>query len=68
MIAFIETDAVNTFAKIINVLVKEKVTMISINMHLPTMDDVFIRLTGTSLRDELGEQKSDRGGMMMFKR
>ncbi len=65
--AFMESDPVNTFAKIMNLLVKEKLTIISISMHLPTMDDVFIRLTGSSLRDELGEQKSARNEIM-FKR
>lgn len=30
---------------------KKKIAIISVNMHLPTMDDVFIKLTGSDMRD-----------------
>ncbi len=39
---------------------KEKINLLSISMHLPTMDDVFIKLTGSSMRDKTGELKNDR--------
>jgi hypothetical protein len=65
--AFIEESPFNTFSKVMNQLVGEKLPIISISMHLPTMDDVFIKLTGSSLRDKVGDQKSDRSEIM-FKR
>ncbi len=58
--AFIEKEPFQTFSRIMDVLVREKLPIISISMHLPTMDDVFIKLTGSSLRDKVGEQKSGR--------
>ncbi|MEM0106779.1 MAG: ATP-binding cassette domain-containing protein [Candidatus Micrarchaeaceae archaeon] len=52
--------------RVIAELEKEKIEIISISMHLPTLDDVFIKLTGESMRDKVGEMKSNRS--MAFRR
>ncbi len=62
---FLEKDPVDTFGKVLDSLVKAKMPIISISMHLPTMDDVFIKLTGSSMRDSVGEQVSDRSNIML---
>jgi ABC-2 type transport system ATP-binding protein len=38
--------------KIAQELQKEGIEVLTISMHLPTMDDVFIKLTGASIRDD----------------
>ncbi|MEM0154798.1 MAG: ATP-binding cassette domain-containing protein, partial [Methanothrix sp.] len=57
-------EDVKTLSSIISVLEKEKIPIIAASMHLPTLDDVFISLTGGTIRDELGEQKSNASKMM----
>ncbi|MDE1860778.1 MAG: ATP-binding cassette domain-containing protein [Candidatus Micrarchaeota archaeon] len=37
--------------KILNSLDKKGLTVASVSLHLPTLDDVFIKLTGSGLRD-----------------
>ena len=37
---------------------KNKINVLSISMHLPTLDDVFIKLTGSQMRDTVGENVS----------
>lgn len=66
--AYMDTDPFNMFTKVMNRLVKEKMPIISISMHLPTMDDVFIKLTGSSLRDSTGANSSDREKVLRFRR
>jgi hypothetical protein len=34
-------------------------------MHEPTIDDVFLKLTGSEVRDETVDYQGGRGGMMM---
>ena len=63
--SFVEKDEVETLSKVINTISKEKLPLISISLHLPTLDDVFIKLTGSSMRDTLGENKSDRSSVML---
>ncbi len=65
--AYMESNPLITFSEVLHRLMKEKLPLISISMHLPTMDDVFIKLTGSSLRDSVGENKSDRE-RVMFRR
>ncbi|OJI06650.1 Trehalose/maltose import ATP-binding protein MalK [Candidatus Micrarchaeum sp.] len=57
-------EDVKTLSSIISVLEKEKIPIIAASMHLPTLDDVFISLTGGTIRDELGEQKSNASKIM----
>jgi len=57
-------EDVKTLSTIISVLEKEKIPIIAASMHLPTLDDVFIKLTGGTIRDELGEQQSNTSKVM----
>lgn len=41
--------------EILSVLERKKLTVVSINVHLPTLDDVFIKLTGSGMRDSADE-------------
>lgn len=57
-------EDVKVLSSIIALLEKEKIPIIAASMHLPTLDDVFIKLTGGTIRDELGEQKSNASKIM----
>ena len=46
--------------KVAEELKKNKVEVNTIGMHLPTMDDVFMKLTGSSIRDSTGDQKAGK--------
>ena len=55
----LEKNTMKTFTEVVNILSKEKMEVLAVSMHLPTMDDVFIKLTGASFRDTAtGTQKS----------
>ncbi len=49
--AIIEKNALDIFQKIIIEIKKQKIQILSISLRLPTLDDVFIKLTGSSVRD-----------------
>ncbi|MCL4383302.1 MAG: ATP-binding cassette domain-containing protein [Candidatus Marsarchaeota archaeon] len=49
--AIIEKNAFEIFQKILSEIKKKKIPILSISLRLPTMDDVFIKLTGSSIRD-----------------
>ncbi len=51
----IEKNATLMLSKISAELDKEKIPVNSVGLHLPTLDDVFIKLTGSTLRDTLGD-------------
>ncbi len=55
--AMVEKSPLDTFQKILEALKSSKVPVLSVSLRLPTLDDVFIKLTGASLRD--AEQKAD---------
>jgi ABC-2 type transport system ATP-binding protein len=61
--AVLENGKEADFTKISANIDKEKLTVISIGMHLPTLDDVFIKLTGAGLRDSSGDMKGGRGSL-----
>jgi ABC-2 type transport system ATP-binding protein len=48
------------FTKISALLDREEIAIISIGIHLPTLDDVFMKFTGSGMRDETGEMKGGR--------
>jgi ABC-2 type transport system ATP-binding protein len=50
------------FTRISAMLDREKIDVLSIGAHLPTLDDVFIKLTGAGMRDTAGEMKGGRMG------
>lgn len=66
--ATIDSDMLGSMAKIAQALDKEGINVESISMHLPTMDDVFIRLTGSSFRDKAGEQQSSMNKVSKYGR
>lgn len=55
--------------KKIEMLIKElsarKVQIRNISMHEPTIDDVFLKLTGSEVRDTTGDYVSGRAGFMI---
>ncbi len=53
----IEKNATLTLSRISAELDKEKIQVNSIGLHLPTLDDVFIKLTGSTMRDTLGDNR-----------
>ena len=55
--ATVEKSPLDTFQRILDALKSSKAPVLSISLRLPTLDDVFIKLTGASLRD--AEQKAD---------
>ncbi|MCL5423482.1 MAG: ATP-binding cassette domain-containing protein [Candidatus Marsarchaeota archaeon] len=63
--AFVAKDDIKMVSKVADAIYKEKITISSISLRLPTMDDVFIKLTGSSIRDKLEEQNSDRANIMI---
>jgi len=53
-------DPLETIEKVSEILKKEKLPVMSIGVHLPTIDDIFLKLTGKDTRDKTGEMKSNR--------
>lgn len=51
------------FTNISAMLDKERITVLSIGSHLPTLDDVFIKLTGTGMRDTAGDMQGGRSNV-----
>ncbi|MCL5404645.1 MAG: ATP-binding cassette domain-containing protein [Candidatus Marsarchaeota archaeon] len=64
----VKREDIKTLSSVISILEKEKIPIISIAMHLPTLDDVFIKLTGATIRDTLGEQQSAASKVMWRRR
>ena len=58
------SKATENVEKIIGAISASKIKIQNISMHEPTIDDVFIKLTGSEARDTAGSFKSSRGGMM----
>ncbi len=52
------TNAVEKVEKLIRALSSSKIKVNNISMHEPTIDDVFLKLTGSAVRDETGENSS----------
>jgi ABC-2 type transport system ATP-binding protein len=52
----IEKDSMGLSIKIAQYLEKEKINVLAYSVHLPTMDDVFIKLTGASFRDDTSSE------------
>ena len=68
IVAKIEKKALNTSVRITQLLEKEGEEVFAFSMHLPTLDDVFIALTGSSFRDSLSEGKDARGQALASRR
>lgn len=52
----IDKDAMEISIKVAQQLEKEKINVLAYSVHLPTMDDVFIKLTGASFRDSTSSE------------
>ncbi|HUC39123.1 MAG TPA: ATP-binding cassette domain-containing protein [Candidatus Acidoferrum sp.] len=61
--AVLEKGKESEFTKISALMDKERITILSIGTHLPTLDDVFIKLTGTGMRDAAGAMAGGRANM-----
>ncbi|MGC8676138.1 MAG: ATP-binding cassette domain-containing protein [Candidatus Micrarchaeia archaeon] len=59
------TDAVKRMERIMSALSSNKIHINGISMHEPTLDDVFLKLTGTSLRDTASETVQSSRSMLM---
>ena len=57
--ASLPKDSLRTFRSIVGELAESKVPVLAVSMHLPTLDDVFLKLTGSSMRDSLQENVSE---------
>lgn len=53
----LNTDGTRTLPKIISALMKSNITIESINMKKPTLDDVFVHYTGRELKDDTSHKK-----------
>lgn len=52
--------------QMLSALEKKKLVVASVNVHLPTLDDVFIKLTGSGMRDSASDEHvSARSSVMM---
>ena len=58
--AVLEKGKESEFTKISAMLDRERVDILSIGTHLPTLDDVFMKLTGTGMRDVAGAMTGGR--------
>ncbi len=61
--AVLEKGKESEFTKISAMLDREKFTVFSVGTHLPTLDDVFMKLTGTGMRDAAGAMTGGRANM-----
>lgn len=50
--------------KVLKKVNAEKIKVVSISVHQPTLDDVFLKLTGTSLRDVASETGQNKRELM----
>ena len=63
-----ESNATEKIEKLIKAIAANKIKISNISMHEPTIDDVFLKLTGSEVRDTEGEFTSARGNMMVGRR
>jgi ABC-2 type transport system ATP-binding protein len=59
------SNATKKIEMLLQSLTASKVQIRNISMHEPTLDDVFLKLTGSEVRDTTGEFTGGRGSMMM---
>jgi len=65
--AILEKDSSKTFTKIANAIDDNKIKVLSISAHLPTLDDVFIKLTGSQLRDTTGSDDAAKARIQAWR-
>jgi len=55
VICSVKSDAVKTIERLIKTITAAGIKIQSVSLHEPTIDDVFLKLTGSSVRDSTGE-------------
>lgn len=66
--AFLVKDPMRVFKDIVNALSTSKIQVLAVSMHLPTLDDVFLKLTGSTMRDTIDEGAVSARSMAMARR
>jgi ABC-type uncharacterized transport system ATPase subunit len=61
-------NATEKIEKLIKAITANKIKISNISMHEPTIDDVFLKLTGSEVRDTEGAFTSARGSMTVGRR
>jgi len=56
----VEGNGIDAMNKFVKELEARKIDIISISIHQPTLDDVFLKLTGSSLRDTISNEAPSR--------
>lgn len=64
MLINVEDNAVGLMNNFIKIVEAKHIKIVSISMHQPTLDDVFLKLTGSSLRDSASSESISRATMM----
>jgi ABC-2 type transport system ATP-binding protein len=59
------SKATEKIEALVKALTSSRIVIHNIGMHEPTIDDVFLKLTGSEVRDETVDYQGGRGGMMM---
>ncbi|MDE1810789.1 MAG: ATP-binding cassette domain-containing protein [Candidatus Micrarchaeota archaeon] len=54
------SNAVDKVQKLMRALAAAKISIQSVSMHEPTIDDVFLKLTGSSVRDQTGSADMEK--------
>ena len=54
--------------ELMSVLEKKNIQVVSVNVHLPTLDDVFIKLTGSGLRDSASSEHVSARSQVFMRR
>ena len=57
-------NAVDKIEKLVRAISVSKIKIHNVSMHEPTIDDVFLKLTGSEVRDETGDFQGGRSMMM----
>ena len=68
VITEIEADSGDILTRITGALDKKNLVISSVSLHLPTLDDVFIKLTGSALRDSADKDSVSARSQVMFRR
>ncbi len=59
------SNAVEKIEKLTQEFLSKKLPIENVSMHEPTIDDVFLKLTGSAVRDTAGDYVAGRGGFML---
>ncbi len=60
IVAGVSNEKADKIAEIYKALTKAGINVLAIGVHLPTMDDVFIKLTGSGMRDATDDNAASR--------